>query len=68
MMGIEMMLKGMGIDPNEIKKAVGEFGAVILDIRDRLERIEAKLDAQNAVINPDDGKTSKVENGLIIAE
>lgn len=68
MMGIEMMLKGMGIDPNEIKKAVGEFGAVILDIRDRLERIEVKLDAQNAAANPGDGETKEAEMGLIIAE
>lgn len=45
MLGLDMMLKSMGIDPEEVKKSVTEFGQVVLDIKAQLDRIEHKLDA-----------------------
>ncbi len=52
MLGVEMMMKSFGIDPDEIKKQIGEFGQIMSSIRDELivarqdrARHEAKLDA-----------------------
>jgi len=44
MAGMDLLMKSMGIDPVEMKKAVTDFGSVVIDIQERLVRIEAKLD------------------------
>jgi hypothetical protein len=45
MLGMEMMLKSMGLDPAQIKSGVEEFGQVIIDMKAQMNRIEHKLDA-----------------------
>lgn len=51
MFGIEMMLKNMGLDPDALKESVENFGRVVVDIKQQLDRIENKLDALNASNN-----------------
>ena len=38
--GMDMMFKAMGLDPEEIKKSIEGFGALVLDVNERLDRIE----------------------------
>lgn len=45
MLGMEMMLKSLGLDPEEIRKGITEFGQVIVDMKSQLDRIESKLNA-----------------------
>lgn len=45
MLGLEMMLKSMGLNPEEIRKSVEGFGQVVIAMDDKLTRIERKLDA-----------------------
>lgn len=45
MTGIEMLLKQMGIDPKKILGEIESLRLLFLDIKNRLERIEGKLDA-----------------------
>lgn len=45
MFGVEMLLQSMGLNPDEIKKSVTEFGQIVVDIKAQLDRIEHKLDA-----------------------
>ena len=45
MLGMEMMLKSLGLDPEEIRKSVNDVGVVIIKISQQLDRIEQKLDA-----------------------
>lgn len=40
-----MLFKSMGIDPAEIQKSISMFGEMVLDIKNQMNRIEAKLDA-----------------------
>lgn len=53
MLGLEMMLKSMGLNPEEIRKSVEGFGQVVIAMDDKLTRIERKLDAvlANNLIN-----------------
>ena len=44
MLGMEMMLKSLGLDPEEIQTGIKEFGQVIVDMKIQLDRIEHKLD------------------------
>lgn len=52
MMGTEMMLKSLGLDPEKIKgsliEAKNEIMAQVQTVNDSLARIEAKLDALTA--------------------
>ena len=43
MLGMEMMLKSLGLNPEEIKKSIGEFGQVVIDMKEQLDRIEKRL-------------------------
>lgn len=45
MLGLEMMLKSMGLNPEEIRKSVEGFGQVVIAMDEKLTRIERKLDA-----------------------
>lgn len=45
MLGMEMMLKSLGLDPEEIQNGIKEFGQVIVDMKAQLDRIEGKLNA-----------------------
>lgn len=53
MLGLEAMLKAVGLDPVEIKKSVEGFGQVVIEVDNKLTRIERKLDAvlANNLIN-----------------
>jgi len=44
MLGMQMMLKSMGLDPEEILSSVNKFGATFLALQDQMNRIERKLD------------------------
>lgn len=44
MTGIEMLLKQMGIDPKKILGEIESLRLLFLDIKNRLERIETRLD------------------------
>jgi len=50
MMGLDMMMesiiKGMGLNPDDIKKKVAEFGELVVAFKAQMDRIEA----QNAEI------------------
>lgn len=64
--GMDFMLKSFGLDPEVIKKNVGEFGQIIVQIRDTLARIEARQIALEARLDqpnqeqPPNGK--EIEN------
>lgn len=45
MLGMDMMLKNMGFDPEEIRKTITGLGQLLADMHDRLQRVENKLDA-----------------------
>jgi len=45
MLGMEMMLKSMGLDPAAITQSVQEFGALVIALKEQMDRIENKLDA-----------------------
>lgn len=45
MMGMEMMMKSLGLDPEEIKKTIGDFGQVVIELKSQMDRIETKLNA-----------------------
>lgn len=51
MFGAEMMLKAMGIEPEEIKNSIAQFGAVVLSIKESLDRIEARQEEILARLN-----------------
>jgi predicted nucleic acid-binding Zn-ribbon protein len=53
MSGMNMLLKSMGIDPNEIQNSVSQFGQMVLDIKTQMDRIEEKLDAVLLERSPD---------------
>lgn len=40
MLGLEMMLTSMGLDPEEIKSYVEKFGTIIIAAKEQLDRIE----------------------------
>lgn len=48
MLGLEMMLKSMGLDPEKIKtdmhEAQEKFSAVVAQLNEKLDNISAKLD------------------------
>lgn len=44
MFGAEMLLKSLGLDPEEIKNSIAQFGAMVVAIKESLDRIEAKQD------------------------
>lgn len=46
--GMGFMLKSFGLDPEVIKKNIGEFGQIIVQIRDTLSRIEQRQIALEA--------------------
>ncbi len=55
MSGMAMMLKSLGLDPDEIKKQIGQFGALVVELRDTMVRVEQKLDtiiADRKLIEP----------------
>ena len=43
MSGMDMLLKSFGLDPEEIKKNVGQFGQLVVAIEARQSRLELKL-------------------------
>lgn len=45
-LGVEMMLKSLGLDPDEIKKSVAGIAQIMADLRDG----QARIEAQNARI------------------
>lgn len=47
-MGMEMMMKSFGFDPDELKKTVADFQKLFVDIRDTLQDINRKQDAIRA--------------------
>lgn len=58
MLGLEMMLKSLGLNPDEIKKSIEDFGAVVVKISMQLDRIENKLDALSNA--PDTAETKSI--------
>ncbi len=59
--GIEMMLKSMGIDPDEIRKSVSEFGQVVLALKEQMDRVEKKLDFIIGDVSASENETEKTE-------
>lgn len=55
-MGLDMMLKALGIDPEEIKRVAGQHIQYLVDIKSQLDRIEAALELANAQIDAQSGK------------
>lgn len=59
--GVGMLLKSMGVDPEEIQKAANQFPALLSGINARFQNIESKMDRileilEGEVIDaPDDG-------------
>lgn len=70
MLGMEMMLKSLGLDPEEIRKGITEFGQVIVDMKSQLDRIESKLNAvlaenateETAQLDYDNSHMKDIEN------
>ena len=61
MMGLQMMLKSMGLDPDEIIKSVNQFGEVFKAMQEQMNRIENKLDkvlVQNLLSEVTEAETS----------
>ena len=59
--GMELMLKGFGLDPEKIKKDVANFGQIIADIHTRLIRIEEK---QSEILEAINGVTATAKSAL----
>lgn len=45
MLGMELMLKSLGIDANAIHEQVKQFAQLVHEFNERLTRIEEKIDA-----------------------
>jgi hypothetical protein len=56
-------LKSLGLDPDTVTQTIENVGKVVIEIRDRLARIEAKLD-RSLPLEPDPADfTTEVDNG-----
>lgn len=57
MLGMDMMLKSMGIDPEDIKKQVEQFSQLVIELKAQMDRIEAgQIQIQNAIEELKNGK------------
>lgn len=65
MNGISIMLKSMGLDPQEIIGSVNKFGETFLALQEQMNRIERKLDAVLAdkLIGETASITDETQNG-----
>lgn len=66
MLGMQLMLKSMGLDPEEIIGSVNKFGETFLAMQEQLNRIERKLDrvlTQNLLVEPDNTTETETLNG-----
>ena len=71
--GMDMMLKAMGLDPEEMKKSIEGFGALVIDVNERLERIERNqraimLDMGIPIDFPPSERAASKPESLIIIE
>lgn len=55
-LGVEMLVKSLGLDPEEIKKSIAGIGQIMADLKTGLDKIQA----QNAEILD---RLAKMEKG-----